>query len=674
MMNPLVSEDDPSSPRRQRQKQQQKERRKRRRDNKSSASSSSPSLSGESSILSSRPFQFLLLGLGATFLVSTELFLMLDWHHENEIEMLMLWHIKTKSIPPIQQDNENNNNNGQSSSSSYRRHLIPQLPYWPPFPLIENSQQLIEQTLGSGHGHDGHENHQKQVQQQQQQQQPTVAGIAAVLYQFLDEFHTSNQHLSSLDKEVATDSVVRGAYYSLATKHLVALDNALFEYGSGIGGGGGGVDSNSNNKDRHRKLHFDVREDDSIFISVAAYREHLLVDTLRSIYENAVYPEKVFVGVIVNNCFGDSASNVEAATGSSQYQNYKYNDPSQQTCTGGVYVSGHNKMGQDILDKLPDGTPDPNGIDQFCSNTTFTKYCHDGQVRVLYVDEIEALGPTVARYYSSKLWGGETYYMQIDAHLRFATSWDVLYVEELHATRSYPKSLLSQYPPGFVNFRQNPPFIRGNKLCRCQLRSAEGWLPRVEMQGRYSENATRPTQMPFMGAGFFFVHAQFLADVPFDPFLPWMFMGEEVALSVRAWTSGYNIYAPRINLIGHQYRPISMGNPHYQDTINKLYKNRPGLMGKLQKHVSKRIKYLLGYYNDPDNKIPGFDKQKKDGIPDEVLTEIDRDHSASDDEGGNGLYGVGTERTVKEYLKFAEVDLHEVKCGPLKWCIDGTVE
>jgi hypothetical protein len=76
------------------------------------------------------------------------------------------------------------------------------------------------------------------------------------------------------------------------------------------------------------------------------------------------------------------------------------------------------------------------------------------------------------------------------------------------------------------------------------------------MNGRCPENQTRPTQMPFMGAGFFFTHAQFLVDVPFDPFLPWLFMGEEVTLSIRAWTHGFNIFAPRKNLIGHQYRPV----------------------------------------------------------------------------------------------------------------------
>ena len=43
-----------------------------------------------------------------------------------------------------------------------------------------------------------------------------------------------------------------------------------------------------------------------------------------------------------------------------------------------------------------------------------------GRVRVMYVNESEALGPAMARYYASKLWAGETYFMQADAHLRFA--------------------------------------------------------------------------------------------------------------------------------------------------------------------------------------------------------------------------------------------------------------
>ena len=37
-----------------------------------------------------------------------------------------------------------------------------------------------------------------------------------------------------------------------------------------------------------------------------------------------------------------------------------------------------------------------------------------------------------------------------------------------------------------------------------------------------------PAYAPFVAAGFFFGSAQLLYDVPFDPLLPWIFMGEEV--------------------------------------------------------------------------------------------------------------------------------------------------
>ena len=39
-----------------------------------------------------------------------------------------------------------------------------------------------------------------------------------------------------------------------------------------------------------------------------------------------------------------------------------------------------------------------------------------------------------------------------------------------------------------------------------------------------------------MAAGFFFTSGRFLEEVPFDPYLPWIFMGEEVrARESRDW-------------------------------------------------------------------------------------------------------------------------------------------
>ena len=42
-----------------------------------------------------------------------------------------------------------------------------------------------------------------------------------------------------------------------------------------------------------------------------------------------------------------------------------------------------------------------------------------------------------------------------------------------------------------------------------------------------------PRFAPYIAAGFFFTGGSFLHDVPFDPFVPWIFMGEEIMLSAR---------------------------------------------------------------------------------------------------------------------------------------------
>jgi [Skp1-protein]-hydroxyproline N-acetylglucosaminyltransferase len=567
------------------------------------------------SLLSSWPFR-ILLGLAfLAFLINTWLFCKVHSYQDDVIVLKMSEKLTLKRSTARRQ--------------ATPPHLFPKLPYLPIFPKINRERGLIYQTL--------HED------------QPTIAGIAAILYRFLSDLHQSNQYLAThksnstiSDNNKKSDKtseveLIRQAYFRLAQKHLVPLDEAY----------------------RGRPI-FDIRNDDSIFLSVASFREHLLADTLMSAYSSATHPEKLFVGVIVNNCFGWDGD---------------------APCQGSPKVVGQDANGRDILE-IEDGKPDVNHIATFCNNSTFQQYCEQGQVRVLYVNETDALGPAVTRYYTSKLWGGETYYCQVDSHLKFANGWDELYIQDLKLTKNFPKSVLSTYPPGFVNFRQTPPFTPGTRLCRCQIRSNEGFLPRVEMEGRCNETDMRPTQMAFIGAGFFFARAELLVDVPFDPFLPWLFMGEEVALSIRAWTSGWNIYAPRKNLIGHQYRPVSdvtrlllfellcwngevisntssssqlqMHTPHYWTSVARLF-DKPHMVDQVTHSIRKRIKIMMGYPGMED------DEAQKDKGPYRLSYGLER-------------YGLGTVRSAKEYLEFAEIDLEKKTCGPMKWCSEGQIE
>jgi hypothetical protein len=76
-----------------------------------------------------------------------------------------------------------------------------------------------------------------------------------------------------------------------------------------------------------------------------------------------------------------------------------------------------------------------------------------------------------------------------------------------------------------------------------------------------------PRYAPFVAAGFFFGPAQFLHEVPFDPFLPWIFMGEEISMSARLWTSGYDIFSPTINVLNHYY--VRRHYPKFWESVNR---------------------------------------------------------------------------------------------------------
>ena len=473
-------------------------------------------------------------------------------------------------------------------------HLSPPVPYLPIFSRIPNAQSLIDDTLAG---------------------KPTIAGITALLQAYMAEFHDENMRLASTQ---ADSKAILASFYSLAKKHIVPFDHAY----------------------RNKPI-FPIREDESIFMSLAAFREHLLADTMQYAFDNAKHPDKLFIGAVVQNCFGKV--NPDGSI-----------DASGTPCKTGRQVIG-KKNGQDQT-KVSDAPIDKNGIEDFCMNPKYKKYCDAGQVRVVYVHESESLGPAMARYHASKLWGGETYYVQTDSHLQFAVEWDEKYRDEFKAAKSYPKVVLSSYPPGFSPGNGNAVHeSSGARLCFCETKVEDpNPIVRINTGRGYSGDEKFPTQIPFIAAGFFFTRAEFLVDVPFDPFNPWVFMGEEIALSMRAWTHGWDIYAPRKNLIAHQYRPGRMGLPKFWGTVGRLY-GRPGMNSKLQGPVIKRIKHMVGY---PDATL---EKIKEEDI-EFILEDID-------------YYGLGQERTAQDYMNFAGMTVdpkHDaLQCKPIEWCNKG---
>ena len=102
-----------------------------------------------------------------------------------------------------------------------------------------------------------------------------------------------------------------------------------------------------------------------------------------------------------------------------------------------------------LFHSCQDVEPDEDCHKVFCESEEGRELCANGNVRALHIDEPESLGPYAARYFASKLWYGEQWFMQTDAHMTFLQDWDAISVDMLNKAPS-KKPVLSHYPPSHM--------------------------------------------------------------------------------------------------------------------------------------------------------------------------------------------------------------------------------
>lgn len=175
------------------------------------------------------------------------------------------------------------------------------------------------------------------------------------------------------------------------------------------------------------------------------------------------------------------------------------------------------------------------------------------RVRSIGYDARSSLGACWAKSEAQKLWQGEDYVLNIDSHMRFEPGWDRRLIEILNSCPA-PKPVLSTYPAPYEPpdrlFPGTPHLVAG----------AFGVDGVLHLEGR-QQDMTCPKRGAFISGNFCFARAEFLAQVPHDPQL--YFYGEEITLSVRAWTHGWDVFTPHVCVIYHCYgRP---GVPKHWD-------------------------------------------------------------------------------------------------------------
>lgn len=179
--------------------------------------------------------------------------------------------------------------------------------------------------------------------------------------------------------------------------------------------------------------------------------------------------------------------------------------------------------------------------------------------KVFEIPYIESKGVCWARHLIQKAYDGEEYVLQLDSHHRFVKHWDTQLMSGIKKLRRISqKPIISTYLPNYDltgKLYEERFQIEGLSYTKDGLL----FLTPTNLQIK-----TEYIRSYFLSGHFIFGPGEFYQEVKYDPDL--YFYGEEVSLSARAHTYGYDIYTPNYTIAYHMYdrnyRPL-----HWQDHI-----------------------------------------------------------------------------------------------------------
>jgi hypothetical protein len=308
----------------------------------------------------------------------------------------------------------------------------------------------------------------------------------------------------------------------------------------------------------------------TIFVSIASYRDLYCSRTLESLYINASRPQSIYVGLCVQNSDGD----------------------------------------EDCLLKNPVLMP-------------FEK-----NVKTIKMKNYEAKGPTWARYLCTTLYNNQDYFFQIDSHTLFEKDWDtkcIAMIDDIKKNTGSEDVVISHYPPNYDDYKKAEKNLNiVDTICQSFFNdkgmvSFQGATPIDMSKEKY-------VQTPHIAAGMFFCEGKCLHDVPYDPNLPNLFVGEEILHSARTWTAGYDIYSPTEVVVYHLY--TRSDQPHVWDDKKNF----------IDTDALAKVKYLMNLQ----------DGSQLNDVPEYLKDNIDK-------------YGMGKKRTLQQYYDFAGIDVANKK-------------
>lgn len=313
------------------------------------------------------------------------------------------------------------------------------------------------------------------------------------------------------------------------------------------------------------------QSEETIFISLASFREPELRDTIVSALENAAHPERIHFGV------------------------FSQADPQDH----------------------PDLSDIPN-------------------MNEVVVPASEAKGPGYARYKVMQQYGGQDYFLQIDAHSMFPPNWDsktISLYKKIQREQNQDKVIISFWGSPYwidesgkklLGFDGGKNWdVSGPHYTRL-VNYRYAWIGHREPMPKdvdYHESAC-------VLGGFIFAQGRIVNQVPYDPDIIWT--GEESMFSIRAYCQGWKIYSPRATLLYHNY--VRHGNPRAWDNDPTWEKREIAGLTKMYERLTLEVRDQWGIddiklYNEYmerfEPNILGYAKKMLKGVKSgKSLTEI----------------------------------------------------
>lgn len=191
---------------------------------------------------------------------------------------------------------------------------------------------------------------------------------------------------------------------------------------------------------------------------------------------------------------------------------------------------------------------------QYCESDQFETlddYRGDKRFRIVDIPYTEARGLAYARaLINDQLLANEDYVLQLDAHHRFSKNWDETLISWHDGLeRQGYKPVITGYLPSYSPSKE--PDGRANVP----------WMQRVNYFFEHGtiyiqpilltdwESQTSPVPSRFVSGHFAFARSEWAREIRHDPNI--FFSGEEINLTIRSFTHGYDLFHPHRLVIWH---------------------------------------------------------------------------------------------------------------------------